>query len=569
LKAKNRHNRYNSDINDNHKKREPRRPKISPDEKIEKSEKKREKRRIFHDQATAVGVMPSKYEELFPKARSLQRTIKFYVGPTNSGKTYNALNTLVTHRSGVYLAPLRLLALEGQDEIEQRGHKCSFITGEEQEIKKGAKFLAQTVETFDFDTEVEAVLIDEIQMLADPHRGWAWTQAIVGAPSKNIILTGSLDSLELVKSIAGLLGDTLEVIKLERFTQLNHDPSSVNLESVIKAGNLEEGTAVITFSRKNVLKIKTYFEAKNLPVSIIYGNLSPEVRREEARKFREGETKFLISTDAIAMGLNLPIKRVIFAETSKFNGSEVVDLTASEVRQIAGRAGRFGKYPEGFYQATSLSDLKYLKMKMEEVESLPFRLSIRPTLEQALKISKMINSENLGVVLRTFSQLVNNGTSVYKSFDVNGLLPVIEILDNFKLTLREKMSFLEMPIDYNNEHMLKYFQEWIETYVEKETIAAANFFGYSSLMMTDDNMLGAENNIKMLTAYLWMANKNPVTAPDKTKAEKLKKESSDFILKCLNKTLRGSSNGSIETAIGSAMVDEFDIMVFGDIEEAA
>ena len=183
---------------------------------LSKTEKKKIQRELIRD--------PNwnnvEYKDLFPLARSLKRTIKFYVGPTNSGKTWNAINELVSCNSGVYLAPLRLLALEGQEEITNRGHNCSFLTGEEREILEDARFIAQTIETFDFTRKVGAVLIDEIQMLADPARGWAWTQAIVGAPSEIIILTGNLESLDLVKFIVESLGDTLEVIELSRHTTL-------------------------------------------------------------------------------------------------------------------------------------------------------------------------------------------------------------------------------------------------------------------------------------------------------------------------------------------------------------
>lgn len=477
-----------------------------------------------------------KYEDLFPQARSMKRKIKFFIGPTNSGKTYNAINELVSHKSGVYLAPLRLLALEGQDEIKQRGFPCSFITGEEKEIIPDAKFIAQTVETFNFHKEVDAILIDEIQMLNDPNRGWAWTQALIGAPSKNIILTGSLDSLSVIQFIAQLLNDDLEIINLNRFTQLTCIETPINLEKSIN--NLEPGTAIITFSRKNVLHIKSLFEFAKIPVSIIYGNLSPEVRREEARKFREGETQFLISTDAIAMGLNLPIKMVIFAEVSKFNGIEVSGLSAPEIRQIGGRAGRFNKYPEGFFTGTTPQDIQYLKKGMNTFNMMPNEVYIKPTLDQVLQISERIQSSNLLKILNTFKKMIDqNNIKHYLSFDVDALKPALLIIDQFDFTLEEKMFFLEIPLDYKNDTIMNYFNNWLIAYAKKEQISPKLFFPYNQEKYNNDNLLAAENNIKLITAYLWMANHLPDLAPHKDTAISLKMQNNTYIIKCLGQSL--------------------------------
>jgi ATP-dependent RNA helicase SUPV3L1/SUV3 len=139
------------------------------------------------------------YRDYFPRARALQRELVLYAGPTNSGKTWRALNDLVAGESGAYLAPLRLLALEGQEEIEKRGRVASFVTGEERDIREGASFVASTIEMMDTQRVVDAVVIDEIQLLTDEDRGWAWCQALVGAPAKRVIMTGSPDCIPLVR----------------------------------------------------------------------------------------------------------------------------------------------------------------------------------------------------------------------------------------------------------------------------------------------------------------------------------------------------------------------------------
>ncbi|NJD09040.1 MAG: hypothetical protein FIB01_00890 [Gemmatimonadetes bacterium] len=217
------------------------------------------------------------YREYFPRARERQRELILYVGPTNSGKTWHALNELVRHESGVYLAPLRLLALEGQEEIAKRGRIASFITGEERDIREGADFIASTIEMLDPRREVEAAVIDEIQLLTDPERGWAWCQALVGVPARRVLMTGSPDCIPLVQALAQYLGEPLSIRHLERFTPLHAHPRRLSL------AHIEPGTAVIAFSRREVLAYKAELEHR-YPVAVIYGQLTPEVRRGEARR---------------------------------------------------------------------------------------------------------------------------------------------------------------------------------------------------------------------------------------------------------------------------------------------
>src|SRR5690606_5973336 len=240
------------------------------------------------------------YRDYFPTARALKRELILYAGPTNSGKTWRALNDLVAGESGAYLAPLRLLALEGQEEIEKRGRESSFLTGEERDIREGAKFIASTIEMMDPHRVVDTVVIDEVQLLTDRDRGWAWCQALVGAPARRVIMTGSPDAIPLVRAMAEYLGEPLTVHELERHVPIEGLSHPLTLDDV------EPGTAVIAFTRRDVLSLKQELESKHR-VAVIYGNLTPEVRREEARRFRSGEAQVLVSTDAIAMGLNLPI----------------------------------------------------------------------------------------------------------------------------------------------------------------------------------------------------------------------------------------------------------------------
>ncbi|MBS9782695.1 MAG: RNA helicase, partial [Arcobacter sp.] len=280
-------------------------------------------------------------KSLYPLARSLNRKLEFYVGPTNSGKTYNAMSELKKSNSGLYLAPLRLLALEGYEDLQKSDLKASLITGEEQIINEDSSYICSTIEMLDFDLDVDVAIIDEVQMLDDIDRGWAWVNAIIGTPAKKVIMTGSVNALDAVKKIAAYLGEDLKIVKHQRKNELKL------LEKHTSLDNLESGTALIAFSRADVLKLKQKLQ-KKYTISVIYGNLSPEVRRDEARRFREKQSDILIATDAIAMGLNLPIKTILFTTSTKFDGISKRKITVNEITQIAGRAGRYGHFEAGF-----------------------------------------------------------------------------------------------------------------------------------------------------------------------------------------------------------------------------
>lgn len=286
--------------------------------------------------------------EAYPLARSLNRRIVFHSGPTNSGKTHAAMLRLTDSSSGLYAAPLRLLAMEGYDRLLDSNLLAAMKTGEEMLGRDDATHLACTVEAMPTDSFFDVAVIDEIQMLADPDRGWAWTRALLAAPSPEVHLAGSPDALPLIQAILQQTGETVEVRSYERRSEL--------LMLDVPARTLEAGDAVIGFSRRQVMGLRARFLSKGYTVATIFGALPPEVRRKEASRFSSGEAQILVATDAIGMGLNLPIRRIIFSEVVKFDGFERRLLTPSEFRQIAGRAGRGDGEPGYVGTLPGLSD---------------------------------------------------------------------------------------------------------------------------------------------------------------------------------------------------------------------
>ncbi|MFT8467217.1 MAG: DEAD/DEAH box helicase, partial [Acetobacter syzygii] len=282
-----------------------------------------------------------KYAAHFRTARALNRQITLVTGPTNSGKSYTALNALAQAESGLALAPLRLLAHEFREALAARGVEASLSTGEERIEVPGSRHLAATVEMCPFYSPVDVAVIDEAQMLFDTDRGAAWTAAIMGAPARHLYVLGAPDCIPMVRRIAELCGDPLDEISLERKSPLKAASQPVRL------ADLGAGDALIAFSRREVLDLRAALMQHGKRVAVVYGALSPEVRRAEAQRFNNGQADILVATDAIGMGLNLSIKRVVFAALKKYDGRQTRDLTVQEVKQIGGRAGRFGKHETG------------------------------------------------------------------------------------------------------------------------------------------------------------------------------------------------------------------------------
>ena len=306
---------------------------------------------------TILETIPDRYTEMFPLARSIHRKFVIHVGPTNSGKTHDAVRRMVQTSRGIYLAPLRLMAYEQFENIRNLAGSCTMITGEEEIQEEGSVFTASTIEMLDTSYHYECAVIDEAQMIGDPSRGGSWSAAMYGLYADEIQVCTAPEALDLLIRIIEDCQDEYTVVHHERFTPLIAETTA--FDSSLK--NAEKGDALIVFSRRNVHAVAAELQRMNRTVSIIYGALPYDVRHNEARRFAEGETELLVATDAVGMGMNLPIRRIVFLELQKFDGYSKRFLTPSEVLQIAGRAGRKGLYDTG-YAVSAADRRRFLKL---------------------------------------------------------------------------------------------------------------------------------------------------------------------------------------------------------------
>lgn len=285
--------------------------------------------------------------EWYPGTRSMHRTVHLHVGPTNSGKTYHALQRLEQAQKGVYAGPLRLLAHEVYTRMTAKGKNCALITGEERRVPEteGLEIPDQymtscTVEMVPLNTTLDVAVIDEIQMIGNSERGWAWTQALLGVRAKEVHLCGEERTVPLIKELCASVGEKLVIHNYTRLSPLKIADESLNG----KIEDLRKGDCVVSFSVMGIHALRKQIErATGKKVATVYGSLPPETRAQQARLFNDPDNDydFLVASDAVGMGLNLAIKRVIFEASNKFDGAARRTLSVADIKQIAGRAGRY------------------------------------------------------------------------------------------------------------------------------------------------------------------------------------------------------------------------------------
>jgi ATP-dependent RNA helicase SUPV3L1/SUV3 len=285
--------------------------------------------------------------EWFLHARLDRRKIIYHGGPTNSGKTHAALERLKAAKTGIYYGPLRLLAAEVYEKLTVAGIYCNLITGQEKRIVPFATHGSATVEMAVSASEQshDVVVIDEIQMIADDERGFAWTRALLGTRCKEIHVCGGLEAIDVVRKIANACNDEFELHTYRRFSELQIADSSLATQCD-QAGSyryVQPGDCVVAFSRNDIFAIQREIESTtNYKCCVVYGSLPPQTRSEQARRFNDPDSGYdiLVASDAIGMGLNLNIRRIIFNSVYKNDGKQIIRLNHSAMKQISGRAGR-------------------------------------------------------------------------------------------------------------------------------------------------------------------------------------------------------------------------------------
>ncbi|KAF9011933.1 P-loop containing nucleoside triphosphate hydrolase protein [Cyathus striatus] len=528
--------------------------------------------------------------EEFYRARAVQRKIIMHVGPTNSGKTYHALRALAAAPRGVYAGPLRLLAHEIWDRLNNgmicplgmnpdapppptlrdalaeedadssaldlppvRPHKgnplwvreCNMLTGEERKIvSEDAELLSCTVEMLSKTTVYDVAVIDEIQLISDPQRGFAWTEALLGVVAREVHLCGEETAVPLVQELLRDTGDEVIINRYERLTPLTVEEHSLGGDWK----KVQKGDCVVAFSRSGIFAIKAQIEkTTGMKCAIVYGKLPPEIRSEQAALFNDPDSGYdvIVGSDAIGMGLNLKIRRVIFDSVSKRTKTGFEKLSVSAVKQIAGRAGRFGMGLEngGFTTTFKEMDLDFLR-KTLVLQPAPLRYAC------------------LGVSETTFSKLAAvlpidaSTATIYDAHVYAGRIPHnfrytnIDLLNEMSsfvderaslngLTTAERIMFMNSPVSWRDDDFLEGLDLLLRDYRFRgkvDFMKALQTSKYPAVLSSvqrhmtkikntrnakegrsnsnySDMLLGLETYHKLTVLYMWMFQRNPVVWP--------------------------------------------------------
>jgi len=388
----------------------------------------------------------------YPRARMMRRRVIVHLGETNTGKTYRAIERLMQARSGAYLAPLRVLALENFEKLNENGIPTNLVTGEEELLVEGASHVCSTIEKLDLARPYDVCVIDEIQMIANTQRGQAWTRAVLGLCCPEIHICGAENARPLLMRILEDCGDEVEVIEYKRKTPLEVEDRPFYLRDV------QRGDALVVFSKRGVLELAALYQSKGIRTSVIYGDLPPEVRRMQYRDFLSGKSTVLVTTDAIGMGVNLPIRRIVFTELTKFDGNERRQLTSQEVKQIAGRAGRQGIYDVGYVASTEAGGAEFLRECLE-AEDEPLEQAVLGPSEALLEIKGLPLREKLALWSVTEEKL-----GYYRKMDVRDYLLVLDAIAPFKLPEPIAFRLMMLPFDVRSTELMQTLLEYVDAF---------------------------------------------------------------------------------------------------------
>lgn len=471
----------------------------------------------------------------FPFARAMKRKIIYHCGPTNSGKTYNALQRFMEAKKGIYCSPLRLLAMEVFDKVNAHGVYCSLLTGQEKKLVPFSSHVACTVEMVSTDELYDVAVVDEIQMMSDPYRGYAWTRALLGLKADEIHLCGDPSVLNVVRKICSETGDELLEHHYERFK-----PLVVEAKTLLgDLRNVRSGDCIVAFSRREIFEVKLAIEKLTTHrCCVIYGALPPETRRHQANLFNDQDNEFdvLVASDAVGMGLNLNIRRVVFYNLAKYNGDKVVPVPASQVKQIAGRAGRRGsRYPDGLTTTLNLDDLDYLieclKQPFDDVK----KIGLFPYFEQVELFAGKVSNLTFCQLLEKFSENCRLDGSYFLCRH-DHIKKVANMLEKVQgLSLEDRFNFCFAPVNVRDPKAMYHLLRFASSYSHNVPVNIAMGMPKGSAR-NDSELLDLETKHQVLSMYLWLSQHfKEETFPYVKKAEVMATDIADLLGQSLTK----------------------------------
>ncbi|KAH8417689.1 hypothetical protein KR222_004426 [Zaprionus bogoriensis] len=476
----------------------------------------------------------------YSNARAITRKIVFHAGPTNSGKTYHAMERYLGAKSGVYCGPLKLLATEVYNKANERGTPCDLVTGEERKYgiseNSPANHVACTVEMTSVNTPYEVAVIDEIQQIRDPQRGWAWTRAFLGLIADEVHVCGEAGALELLQKICETTGETVEVRRYDRLTELTVESSALG-----SLDNVMPGDCIVCFSKHDIYTVSREIEARGKEVAVIYGGLPPGTKLAQAAKFNDPENscKVMVATDAIGMGLNLSIRRIIFYSlvkpTMNERGEREIDtISVSSALQIAGRAGRYRtQWEHGYVTAFKSEDLKILQRLLNQTPEPLKQAGLHPTADQIELYAYHLPNSSLSNLMDIFVNLCTVDDSLYFMCNIEDFKFLAEMIQHVPLPLRARYVFCCSPINRKMPFVCSMFLKIARQYSRNEPITfdfiERNCSLPCKLPKTILDLVHLEAVFDVMDLYLWLSYRFMDLFPEAAKVRDAQKELDEII----------------------------------------
>jgi ATP-dependent RNA helicase SUPV3L1/SUV3 len=351
-------------------------------------------------------------------------------------------------------------------------------------------------------------------MLQDPDRGSAWTAALVGVPASRVFVCGSTAVTAPCIAAIEAMTETYEITYLSRKTPLILEDESLCGKHYSRQKlkpKLQKGDAIIAFSRKDVLTFSARFRQWGFTVASIYGALSPEVRRTESERFCTGKADILVATDAIGMGLNLPIRRVIFSNIHKFDGVASRHLNSTEVRQIAGRAGRFGIYDTGYvcvFESEEVIHIEHM-LSCDDTSDLT-KLPINISFSQLGELSDKLHTRKISEILTYHQQRTRIDSALFAQASLSTQILQAILVDEHgpSMSLKDKFIFVCAPIALNVPFEKDYYLLCLQSVVDSKM---RHLPALPSWLESDSpkHLEAAELLSHNLSLYAWLSFKFP------------------------------------------------------------
>ena len=433
----------------------------------------------------------------------IKNKVTAVLGPTNTGKTHLAIETMLSFESGMIGFPLRLLAREVYDKVIQKIpiDKVALITGEEKIIPNNAKYFLCTVESMPVDKHLDFVGVDEVQMCADHERGHIFTDRLLNIRGNKLTMFMGSNTM---RNIISKLDDDIEFKNRDRLSKLSYGGYK-------KISRINRKTAIIAFSAEEVYAIAELIRRQKGGAAIVMGSLSPKTRNAQVSLYQSGDVDFLVATDAIGMGINMDLDHVYFSNLKKFDGKKLRRLNLSEIGQIAGRAGRFlndGNFGvTGQCKDIGADDVELLEShKFEEIQLLFWRnsnlnfnnpTSLLKSLEERPKKHwlRKINECGDEKALKYFLRDKNLDNLKFDKKQLNLLWECCQIPDFVKKTYGHHYEVISNVFNFLNSNKGKITEDYIRLKLVK-------------LDKLEGNVDSISNRIANVRTWSYVSNKN-------------------------------------------------------------